>query len=109
LCLIAFLTPWFASHYLGQRVANLEVQKMKREQFAGLPGVILSFRPSLNAELTDRARSSLGTGCNLLLFKASDGLWLLWLRIGGWGRETVFIPNEAILHLRLRRPSGEQC
>lgn len=109
LCLAAFLTPWFASHHLGKRAAGVEVQQIQRKQLAGLPGVILTFQPGLEAALTDRVRSSLGTGCNLLLFKASDGLWLLWQRTGGWGSETIFIPNEAILHVRLRRPSGEQC
>ena len=112
LIVAAFLIPWLSSHYLGAKRAEASVSEAHATNFGGLSEVHMILRPEHTAALPESIRTSLSTGPNLcyrLLFRSSDGLWLVRLDRSGHPGAAVFLPHESVLYLRLRRPRGGNC
>ncbi len=110
LCLVAFLLPWFSSDSLAEKVAHAELSQISQDRLSSLSEVHIRFRPNLEESLGERLAASFNENlCHRLLFKAADGLWLVRMNAVGGRYATVFIPNDAIIYLRLRQPSGGEC
>lgn len=112
LIVVAFLIPWLSSHYLGAKRAEASVAELRAANFGGWPEVHVILNSEQAAVLPGSLLGELSIGPNLcyrLVLRASDGLWLV--RIGGNGQPgpAAFLPNDAIVYLRLRAPSGGDC
>ena len=110
--LLVFLLPWLFSHKLADIAVASALAQQREQNYAGWPEVQLILQSDQADALPSHLVTALGTGpdlCHRLLFKAPDGLWLIRMNANGRPVATMFVPEKAILYLRLRAPSGGDC
>lgn len=112
LFLIATFSPWLAGHQLAKIAVKAEVAKANAENFAGWPEAHVLLYGEYADDLPANIKSELSLGpdlCYRLLFRADDGVWLVRMNRIGQPEKAVFLPDDAILYLGVRSPSGGDC